>query len=75
MSTKNICPSCRTPLPTDAPAGVCPSCALRAALEVEEGPSAMASSYLRRPSPPIPASDLARRLPELEGFELIGQGG
>ena len=35
----------------------------------------MASSYLRRPSPPIPASDLARRLPELEGFELIGQGG
>ena len=33
--TAPSCVQCRTPIPTDAPQGVCPACLLRIALEVE----------------------------------------
>ena len=74
MSQSIKCPRCKSNIPADAPSGVCPACALGAALETGDPDGATPLSPGHR-LPPLPAEDLARRLPELEQFELIGQGG
>ena len=74
MNQPRICPNCRSAVPADAPQGVCPACALRAGFVTGEGPDSPTRMTVRR-SEPLPADELARRLPELERFELIGQGG
>ncbi|MFC7337653.1 serine/threonine-protein kinase [Haloferula chungangensis] len=61
MSESN-CPSCHQPLPADAPAGLCPTCVLAAALEsapVIDGPS---------------LEELSAAFPQLEILEYIGRG-
>ncbi len=75
MSQPRICPNCRTAVPADAPEGVCPACALRAGIDLGEGPDSPTRTAPARGSPPLPPEELARRLPELEQFELIGRGG
>ncbi len=82
MSTTTTCPNCHSPLPRDAPAGVCPACALRAGLLGEASaalpPTRTASSWSRGvpdPGATLPADELARRLPELDDFQLLGRGG
>ena len=71
MSEPRTCPSCRRPIPEDAPSGVCPHCALEAGF-----PSVGATAAM--PGPPAavsPAEEVARHFPELERFEIIGPGG
>ncbi len=72
MTEPPICPTCKTEIPTDAPPGVCPFCALRAGYRREPttrpGPDASHT-------PPLSPEELSRRLPELEDFSLIGPGG
>ncbi len=75
MSQSRICPNCRAAVPADAPEGVCPACALRAGFETEVGPDSPTRTAPDRRSTPMPPEELARRLPELEQFELLGQGG
>ncbi|MDP6606512.1 MAG: protein kinase [Dehalococcoidia bacterium] len=72
MPEPRICPECHAEIPTDAPPGVCPYCALRAGLRWEQPTAANQQADARSPMAP---EDLARRLPELEQFELIGPGG
>ena len=63
------CPTCHSPLPDDTPGGLCPSCALRAALQAD-------TDLPGSPAPPSPSiEELARCLPDLEGFDLLGRGG
>jgi serine/threonine protein kinase len=61
----------------DAPEGLCPECLYRQALE-EPGEGQAGNGEKRSPSPvfvpPTPA-ELARRFPQLEILELVGQGG
>jgi serine/threonine protein kinase len=63
------CPKCQTPLPGDAPQGLCPKCLLAAAsLPTDVG----------QPAPdktPPGLAELAAAFPQLEILELIGQGG
>jgi serine/threonine protein kinase len=63
------CPKCQTPLPGDAPQGLCPKCLLAAAsLPTDVG----------QPVPdktPPSVAELAAAFPHLEILELIGQGG
>ena len=63
------CPKCQTPLPGDAPQGLCPKCLLAAAaVPTESG----------QPAPdktPPSLAELAAAFPQLEILELIGQGG
>jgi hypothetical protein len=63
------CPQCQTPLPGDAPQGLCPKCLLAAAaIPTEAG----------QPAPdqtPPGVAELAAAFPQLEILELIGQGG
>ncbi len=72
MTQPRICPECHAEIPTDAPPGVCPYCALRAGLRWDD-----ATRPGRQPGPgtPLAPEALSRGLPEVEDFELIGPGG
>ena len=72
MTQPRICPECKAEIPTDAPPGVCPYCALRAGLRWENDTQ---QDRKWGPSTPLTPEELGRRLPELEDFELIGPGG
>ena len=63
MNTK-ICPVCKTPIPANAPGGLCPACILRDA--DEPAPAG-------RAAPPL--AEIAAAFPQLEIEKLIGQGG
>jgi len=75
MSQPRICPNCRSAVPGDAPAGVCPACALRAGFDSGGGPDSQARTTPAQGAQPLSVELLASRIPELEQFELIGQGG
>ncbi|MCY4027246.1 MAG: protein kinase [Acidobacteria bacterium] len=70
--TQRTCPECHAEIPADAPPGVCPYCALRAGLRWEASTDA---DRRRGRATPLPPEELERRLPDLDGFELIGPGG
>ncbi len=63
------CPQCHTPLPPDAPAGLCPACLLRRGLQTNTLQSLTAAW-----TPPTP-DQLAPLFPELEILTLLGRGG
>src|SRR5437660_1790868 len=70
--TAAACTRCGSPLPPDAPFGLCPRCLLRGGL-----PSADADRTSPYGGPFVPPSvaELAALIPNLEVLELIGQGG
>ncbi len=79
MSTEpRVCPNCQTAVPVDAPAGVCPACALRAGF-ADSGVSPESEiptiAAPLRPATVSHVDQLVDLLPELEDFELIGRGG
>ena len=60
----NPCPTCKSPIPADAPGGYCPACILR---DADDGlPAGRAAPSLE---------EVAAAFPQLEVLELIGQGG
>ncbi|MBI5801679.1 MAG: serine/threonine protein kinase, partial [Verrucomicrobia bacterium] len=64
------CPQCQTPLPADAPQGLCPACLLAAVVEpTEAGPAQFPKA------PPPTREQVAAAFPQLEILELIGAGG
>ena len=70
MNTIRVCPNCGTPLPHDAPAGLCPKCLLEAGFASNSGAPNPTLGF----TPPEPA-EIARFFPQLEIIELIGFGG
>ncbi len=74
MEADRQCPRCGTPLPQDAPEGLCPACLAKAGLGTEPGSTQASPSSRPKPPPPSP-QDIARHFPQLEILELIGQGG
>lgn len=60
----NPCPTCKSPIPADAPGGYCPACILR---DADDGLSG------GRAAPSL--EEVAAAFPQLEVLELIGQGG
>lgn len=60
----NLCPTCKSPIPADAPGGYCPACILR---DADDG---LAGG---RTAPSL--DEVAAAFPQLEVLELIGQGG
>src|SRR5262245_57856693 len=64
---RNICPKCQSPIPGDAPGGLCPKC-------VTAGVGTTAES--RQGLGDVPSLEqLAAIFPQLEIVELIGRGG
>ncbi|HVU39189.1 MAG TPA: protein kinase [Opitutales bacterium] len=77
MDISRTCPRCGKPLAPDAPMGLCPACLLQAGFPTG-APSAATAATSARQSPafvPPPPAELAALFPQLEIFELIGQGG
>ena len=74
-SQPSICPTCHSPIPADAPGGLCPQCLMQAALGtgVDAGPDTQAGSRPSFTAPP--PEELARFFPQLEILELLGRGG
>src|SRR3974377_1851226 len=66
----NLCPKCQTPLPPDAPQGLCPKCLLAAAAAPTE-----AGLHSPEPPPPPPLPAVVSAFPQLEIIEMIGHGG
>ncbi len=64
----NLCPQCQSPIPADAPGGICPGCALLG-VSLPTSPTQVAAAS-------VPMLDeVAAAFPELEVLELYGQGG
>ena len=64
------CPKCGGPIPAEAPQGLCPKCLfVQASIPTQGGQGESA-----RPTPPT-GEEVAAAFPQLEIFELIGQGG
>ena len=64
----NLCPTCQSPIPADAPGGICPACALLGVANPTSATQVAGAS--------IPALDeIAAAFPELEVLEMCGQGG
>ena len=74
MSDTGICPSCGTPLPADAPEGLCPPCLFRAGAASDVADARLTTSGGPGFAPPQP-EQLAARFPQYEISALIGHGG
>ena len=72
----NSCPECGSMMPEGAPHGLCPKCLLQAGLHrTTDDQSTWEEAPGRQKSAAPDPNDLAKRLPQLEIGELIGQGG
>src|ERR1041385_7501907 len=74
MGTQRICPSCRKPLPENAPAGLCPECLMKAGFGTGVAPEAGQPSKTPAFVPP-PVSELGNLFPQLEPLGRLGRGG
>src|SRR5208283_940423 len=78
--TSPKCHRCGTPLPPDAPEGLCPRClvALNLATQTdvpgETGPPGNIAAK-PPPAPPLPPAEVAKLFPQLEILECLGRGG
>ena len=78
MSSTANCQQCDSPLPSDAPGGICPQCLLGLGMQ---GPdpnrptAAMPDGGMSEPFAAPSAEHLVNRFPNLEILHLIGQGG
>jgi serine/threonine protein kinase len=79
-----FCPQCLTPLPDDAPEGLCPACLLKRGLENNTLPGNTAPSIDDQKSKiehrkstwtPPSLADLAPLFPDLDLLEFLGRGG
>jgi serine/threonine protein kinase len=68
-SPPSICPSCHSPIPDDAPGGLCPACTLEKAATVPHP-----TTGGRHTQPPS-VGEIAPHFPDLEILELLGAGG
>ncbi len=64
----HTCPQCHSPIPADAPGGLCPACVLLGVA----GPTNLSQASAAN-APTI--EEVAAAFPELEIIEIIGQGG
>ena len=69
-SESKTCPQCGSPIPDNAPGGLCPKCLLAGAATT----TGAGATLDKRPGPPSIHS-LVAAFPQLEIVELIGQGG
>ena len=68
QNPSSTCPRCQSPIPADAPGGLCPSCALLGVAEPTDPAQAAAAG-----TPTL--EELAAAFPEYELLGVIGQGG
>ena len=68
LTPSSTCPRCQSPIPADAPGGLCPACALLGVAEPTDAAQAAAAG--------VPTlEELGAAFPEYEVLEVIGHGG
>ena len=65
------CPQCGSPLPENAPAGLCPKCLMALNLKTET----VFTDDTPAAQPPLPPEQIAPLFPQLEILECLGRGG
>jgi len=76
MAENRRCPECGAELPTDAPLGLCGACLLRLGLGRQPPTEDWPTAAQRPPSPDAFAPpDSAGRVPEVQGYEILGRLG
>ena len=79
MSESPRCPNCDSPIPTDAPAGLCPKCLVHAGFESQPLPPPNPERTVLSPASsgfvPPSVEELFGQFPQLEILELLGKGG
>ena len=78
-----VCVQCHSPLPDDAPEGLCPACLLKCGLEAntvaggtqQAGPQADGTLKKWTPWMPPAVAELAPLFPDLDLLEFLGAGG
>jgi serine/threonine protein kinase len=75
MVDERVCPRCQTPLASDAPAGLCPTCLLQEGLKTDSVVSGQPGQSDRAWFAPPTPEEVAARFPQLEILGLIGCGG
>src|SRR5437870_717490 len=88
MPTNRTCPQCGAELTADAPAGLCPKCLVKVGLGSDAAAVAAVADRggdETRPAGTTPRlasaattpalDEIAKRFPQLEVLELLGQGG
>jgi len=71
------CLRCGTPLPPDAPEGLCPRCLVALNLTTQTdvpGETGPPGNITAKP-PPLPPVEVAKLFPQLEILECLGRGG
>lgn len=79
MTESTSCPQCGSPLPADAPEGICPRCLMLAGLSDDQS-SANSPAFARTtpsaaPFVPAPPEQIAPYFPQLEITGVLGVGG
>ena len=70
------CPRCGSPLPADAPEGLCPRCVLGVGLATHtEASGEFGPHGTQVLQPPPPPAEIAKHFPQLEILECLGRGG
>ena len=69
-ATAKNCPTCSRPLPSGAPAGLCPACLLAQGVETESGAGGERTRFV-----PPTLAEVAALFPQLEILRLLGAGG
>ncbi len=69
-ATATTCPTCSRPLPSGAPAGLCPACLLAQGAETESGAGGPQTRFV-----PLSLAEVAALFPQLEILGLLGAGG
>lgn len=85
MAEEKRCPKCGADLPANAPRGLCPQCLMKAGMQIgseggKAGPGDITPGMPTSATPPggfVPPepNKLAKKFPQLEILELVGQGG
>lgn len=70
LKTEKPCPNCGKPLPTGAPAGLCPACLLAQGTATDGGEPGS-----NKPFQPPPLDEVSRLFPQLQILSLLGAGG
>jgi eukaryotic-like serine/threonine-protein kinase len=71
MKTIRLCPSCCSPVPADAPDGLCPSCLLKTTVTTDSGGGAPSQAAASAPAAP----SVGKMFGDYRIIRLLGQGG
>ncbi len=73
VETKTVCPSCRQPIESNAPLGLCPACLIKSGAErpAADGTDCGSAAAFC----PAAAEEMGCCFPQLEVLHLIGKGG